>query len=125
MISKEKPLAWIGSSKKDLMGLPESVRRFFGHALDYAQRGAQHPAAKILQGYGGAGVLEILEDYFGNTYRAIYTVRFQEAVFVLHCFQKKSKRGISTPKADLEIIHARLKIAAIRAEELRDEQTSH
>ncbi|MHB1281880.1 MAG: type II toxin-antitoxin system RelE/ParE family toxin [Acidithiobacillus sp.] len=121
MGSQEKPLAWVGSSKKDLMALPESVRRFFGHALDYAQRGAQHPATKIMQGFGSAGVLEIVEDYVSNTYRAVYTVKFPEAVCVLHCFQKKSKSGIATPKVDMEIIHARLKAAAILVKELRDE----
>jgi phage-related protein len=119
MAESEKPLAWIGSSKKDLMALPINVRKFFGHALDFAQHGDQHEAAKVLKGFGGAGVLEVVENNTGGTYRAVYTVRFKEAVFILHCFQKKSKSGIATPKHDIEIIRARLKIAEARAQELR------
>lgn len=118
----ERPLLWLGSSKKDLLDLPVPVRRFFGHALDLAQRGEQHMGAKVLKGFGGAGVLEVVEDDAGGTYRAVYTVRFREAVFVLHVFQKKSKRGIATPQADMEIIRQRLKAAAIVAQELRDEE---
>lgn len=117
----EKPLIWLGSSKKDLLALPVAVRKFFGHALDIAQHGARHEAAKVLKGFGGAGVLEIIEDDTGGTYRAVYTVQFAEAVFVLHAFQKKSKRGIETPKTEMEIIRQRLKIAAIVAQELRNE----
>lgn len=117
----EKPLIWIGSSKKDLVSLPLEVRKFFGHTLDFAQNGSQHNAAKVLKGFGGAGVLEIVEDYIGGTYRAVYTVKFSEAVFVLHCFQKKSKSGISTPKEDMEIINARLKVAEAINKELRNE----
>jgi len=121
MVGKEeKPLIWIGGSKKDLLALPTDVRKFFGHALDFAQHGEQHDAAKPLRGFGGAGVLEIVEDNMGNAYRAIYTVKFKEAVFVLHCFQKKSKRGIATPKEDMDIIRARLKVAAALAKELRN-----
>ncbi len=81
--------------------------------------GDKHDAAKVLKGFGGAGVLEVVEDDVGGTYRAVYTVKFAEAVFVLHCFQKKSKRGIATPKEDMDIIHARLKIAEAFAKELR------
>lgn len=113
----EKPLAWIGSSKKDLMALPLPVQKFFGHALDFAQRGDQHAAAKVLKGFDGAGVLEVVEDDSGGTYRAVYTVKFAQAVFVLHCFQKKSKTGIATPKEDIAIIRARLKIAEVMAKE--------
>jgi phage-related protein len=113
-----KPLFWVGSSKKDLMALPMPVRKFFGHALDFAQRGDQHDAAKPLKGFGGAGVVEIVEDDAGGTYRAVYTVRFAEAVFVLHCFQKKSKTGIATPKPDMDLVRARLKVAGLIAEEL-------
>ena len=119
----EKPLFWIGSSKRDLMALPVGVRKFFGHALNFAQEGEQHAAAKVLNGFGGAGVLELVEDDAGGTYRAVYTVKFQEAVFVLHCFQKKSKRGISTPQKEMEIIHARLKVAEAIAKEIRDGKT--
>ena len=114
----ERPLAWIGSSKKDLMALPMSVRKFFGHALDFAQRGDQHVAAKVLKGFRGAGVLEVVEDDSGGTYRAVYTVKFEQAVFVLHCFQKKSKTGVAAPKADVAIIRDRLKIAEQIAKEL-------
>lgn len=116
-----KPLVWIGSSKKDLMGLPMSVRKFVGHALDLAQRGERHEAAKVLSGFGSAGILEIIEDDSGSTYRTVYTVRFPEAVFVLHAFQKKSTRGIATPKPDMDIIRRRLKVAATMAQELKNE----
>ena len=116
----EKPLYWIGSSKRDLLELPVPIRKFFGHALHFAQLGEQHEAAKPLKGFGGAGVLEVVEDDSGGTYRAVYTVKFAEAVFVLHCFQKKSKSGIATPKKDLDMIHARLKVAEAVAKEIRD-----
>jgi phage-related protein len=123
MVEKEKPLEWIGSSYKDLMALPTKVRRFFGYALSLAQAGDQHDAAKALKGFGGAGVLEVVEDAAGRTYRAVYTVKVEEAVFVLHCFQKKSKRGIATPKEELDIVRARLKVAEALAKELRNEKT--
>jgi phage-related protein len=102
------------------MGLPVGVRKFFGHALNFAQNGEQHDAAKVLKGFAGAGVLEVVEDDADGTYRAVYTVKFKQAVFVLHCFQKKSKSGIATPRKDMEIIHARLKVAEALAKELRD-----
>ena len=120
MAKKEKLLIWIGSSKKDLLALPIGARKFFGHALHFAQRGDQHIAAKVLKGFGGSGVLELIENDVGGTYRAVYTVKFAEAVFVLHCFQKKSKFGVATPKTDMEIIRARLKVAETLAKELRD-----
>lgn len=116
-----KPLLWLGSSKKDLLALPVDVRKFFGHALDAAQHGEQHEAAKVLKGFGSAGILEIVEDDAGGTYRTVYTVRFAQAIFVLHVFQKKSKRGIETPKPDMDIIRQRLKAAAIVAQELENE----
>ena len=122
MTVQEKPLVWVGSSKKDLMALPTHVRKFFGHALDFAQHGDRHDAAKVLKGFGGAGVLEVVEDDAGGTYRAVYTVKFEEAVFVLHCFQKKSKSGIATPKEDMAIIRARLKVAEAIAQEMRNGQ---
>lgn len=125
MAPTERPLEWIGSSYKDLMALPAAVRRFFGYALSLAQVGDQHDAAKVLTGFGSAGVLEVVEYDRSGTYRAVYTVKFEEAVFVLHCFQKKSKRGISTPKEDRAIIHARLKVAEALAKDLRHEKTSH
>jgi len=114
---EEKPLVWIGSSKKDLMALPADVRKFFGHALDFAQHGGRHDATKVLKGFGGAGVLEVVEDNVGGTYRAVYTVKLEAAVYVLHCFQKKSKSGIATPKEDIDIIRARLKLAEALAKE--------
>ena len=119
----EKPLEWIGSSHKNLIALPLGVRRAFGYALSLAQNGDQHDAAKVLKGFGGAGVLEVVEDDAGGTYRAVYTVKFKEAVFVLHCFQKKSTQGVATPKMDMDIVRARLKVAEARAKELRNENT--
>jgi phage-related protein len=125
MADKEKPLEWIASSYKDLMALPPAVRRRFGYALSLAQMGDQDDAAKALKGFGGAGVLEVVEDDAGGTYRAVYTVKFAEIVFVLHCFQKKSKSGIATPKPDMGIIRARLKVAETLAQELRNAKTNH
>ena len=125
MADTEKPLEWIGSSHRDLMALPTDVRRLFGFALSLAQAGDQHDAAKVLKGFGCAGVLEVVEDDAGGTYRAVYTVKFEKAVFVLHCFQKKSKRGIATPKKDMDIICARLKVADALAKELRNEKKGH
>lgn len=119
MSQDERPLEWIGSSYKDLMQLPADVRKFLGFALHFAQHGGQHPSAKVLKGFGGAGVLEVVENDAGGTYRAVYTVRFEEAVFVLHCFQKKSKSGIATPKEDMDVIRARLKVAEAVAKEMR------
>ncbi len=117
-----KPLEWIGSSKKDLKALPDEVMDVFGYALFLAQTGGKHDQAKPLRGFGSAGVLEVVEDFRGNAYRAVYTVRFEERVFVLHVFQKKSKTGIATPKSDMDLIRERLKVAARRAKELKDEQ---
>lgn len=93
------------------MALPEEVIDAFGYALHLAQTGKKHEQAKPLHGFGSAGVLEIVEDWRGNTYRAVYTVRFAAAVFVLHVFQKKAKRGIATPRQDMELIKERLKAA--------------
>ena len=117
---KERPLVWVGSSKKDLMALPTPVRKFFGHALHFAQVWERHDAAKVLKGFGSAGVLEVVEDNSDGTYRAVYSIRLEEAVFVLHCFQKKSKAGIETPKPDIDIIRLRLKAAEVLAKEMRD-----
>ena len=113
-----RPLYWVGSSKKDLLALPDEVVDVFGYALYLAQIGGKHEEAKPLKGFGSAGVLEIVEDWAGNSYRAVYTVRFVRAVFVLHVFQKKSKRGVSTPASDMELIRARLKAAEAAAREL-------
>lgn len=111
MAINEKPLQWVGSSHKDLLGMPVEVRRFFGFALSLAQAGDRHDAAKVLKGFGSAGVLEVVESDESGTYRAVYTVKFAQAVFVLHCFQKKSKQGAATPKADMDLVIARLKVA--------------
>lgn len=108
---KIRPLRWVSSSKKDLLALPGEVQDTLGYALYLAQIGKKHDQAKPLKGFGSAGVLEIVEDRRGNTYRAVYTVRFSTAVYVLHCFQKKSSKGIETPKPDLEKIRRRLKAA--------------
>lgn len=107
------------------MALPVPVRKFFGHTLHFAQKGERHGAAKMMKGFGGAGVLEVVEDDADGTYRAVYTVRFQEAVFVLHCFQKKSKSGISTPKRDIDIIRSRLKTAEAWAKEMRNAEAQN
>ena len=115
-------LEWIGSSKKDLMALPAGAVDVFGYALHLAQMGDKHPQAKPLQGFGSTGVLEVVEHWHGNAYRAVYTVRYAARVFVLHVFQKKSKSGIATPKPDVDLIKTRLKAAATRAKELEDEQ---
>lgn len=104
------------------MALPASARRLFGHALHFAQQGERHQSAKVLKGFGDAGVLEVIEDGAGTTYRAVYTVRFHEAVFVLHCFQKKSKRGIATPKKEMDTVQARLKLAETFAKDMRNGQ---
>lgn len=106
-----KPLKWIGSSKRDLDAMPEDVKDMFGHAIDLAQVGGKHQDAKTMSGFGLAGILEIVEDFRGNTFRAVYTVKFAWWVYVLHCFQKKSKSGIKTPKEDMHLINLRLKAA--------------
>jgi phage-related protein len=106
-----KELEWIGSSRKDMAALPRSVQRVFGYALHLAQLGERPPEAKPLKGFGGAGVLELIEDYKGDTYRAVYTVRFATKVYVLHVFQKKAKHGIATPKQEMDLIRDRLKRA--------------
>lgn len=106
----EKPLDWVGSSKKDFLAFPEPVISEMGNALGLAQFGGTHPGAKPWKGLG-PGVIEIVENYDGDTYRAVYTVRFKEAVYVLHAFQKKSPRGIKTAQTDVELIERRLKAA--------------
>ena len=105
-----KPLEWVGSSRKDMKAMPENVQDVFGFALYLAQLGEKHPDAKPLKGFSGAGVLEIIEDFSSDTYRAVYTVKFDDAVYVLHVFQKKSRRGIATPKEEIEKVKARLKM---------------
>ena len=108
-----KPVVWIGRSRTDLASFPEDVKDAIGYALYIAQRGGKHADAKPLRGFGSAGILEIIEDHAGDTYRAVYTVRLAGRIYVLHVFQKKSKAGIKTPKPEIELIRSRLK----RAEE--------
>jgi phage-related protein len=106
-----KPIKWVGSAKRDLDGMPEEVKDVFGHAIDLAQTGGKHPDTKVMTGFGSAGVLEVVENHQGDTFRAVYTVKFPGWVYVLHCFQKKSKSGIATPKPDLDLINTRMKAA--------------
>lgn len=110
--AKNKRLIWVGSSRKDLSSFPDEVKDVMGYALYQAQLGLKAVSAKPLRGFGGAGTLEIVEDYRTDTYRAVYTVKFSEFVYVLHAFQKKSKKGIATPKPDVDLIKKRLSIAA-------------
>src|SRR5262245_59568800 len=109
-----KPVRWVGSSLEAVREFPRPVRRSVGYALQFAQAGTKHPSAKPLKGFRGAGVLEVVEDHRGNTYRAVYTVRLSDVIYVLyvlHAFQKKSKSGIKTPRHELDLIHQRLRIA--------------
>jgi phage-related protein len=125
-----KPVFWVASSKEDLRTFPRAVRRTIGQALFDAQTGGKHPDAKPLKGFKGAGVLEVVEDDDGSTYRAVYTVKFGGVVYVLHAFQKKSKSGIKTPPQEIEKVKSRLKEAEedyaewIQQQEQKD-QDSH
>jgi phage-related protein len=119
-----KPVRWIGESKRDLSAFPTEVKLRVGGALWDAQVGLKSPAAKPLKGFSGAGVLEVVVDFDGNAFRTIYTVRFAEAVYVLHAFQKKSRRGIATPKSELRMVEARLARAKEDYDQwLRDRQS--
>ena len=109
-----KPVHWIASSKKDLLDFPSPVKQNVGHALFFVQQGETPDNAKSLTGIkggGGVSVMELVENQDGDTYRAVYTVKFKQAIYVLHCFQKKAKRGIKTDKQDLDLIRQRLKDA--------------
>ena len=106
-----KPVIWVGSTRKDLREFPEPVQDHVGYALYAAQRGSRHRDTKTLSGFSGAGVVEVVTDFRGDTFRAVYTVRFAGAVYVLHTFQKKSKTGRETPRRDLELIEQRLREA--------------
>ncbi len=108
---KIKSLIWIGSSRRDLKSFPAEVKDVMGYALYQAQVGLKAPSAKPLRGFGRASVLEVVEDYQTDTYRAVYTVKFAEWVYVIHAFQKKAKKGIATPKPDMDLIKRRLKVA--------------
>lgn len=111
MSASLKPVVWVGSSLEDLRDFPQEVQQVVGYALYLAQCGEKHPCAKPLKGFKGAGVLEVVEDFDGDTYRAVYTVKLAGVIYVLHAFEKKSKRGIATPKQDIELIETRLKRA--------------
>lgn len=112
--SRVREVFWLGDSRARVRSFPKEVQRGVGYALYFAQTGTKHPDAKPLRGFRGASVLEVVERFDGDTYRAVYTVRFENAVYVLHAFQKKSKRSISTPKQELDLIRARLKQAEAR-----------
>ncbi len=109
--TKPKALVWVGGSRRDMRAMPKEIRRSFGLTLYAVQTGETPPGAKVLRGFGGAGVLELIEDDAGGTYRAVYTVRFATAIYVLHVFQKKSKRGRETPQRDIDLVRERLKRA--------------
>ena len=111
----ERPLFWIGSSKDDLLAFPEAVKDDVGTALSVAQFGGKHPSSKPWKGLG-PGIFEIVEDHRGDTYRAVYTVKFEATVYVLHTFQKKSPSGIKTAKDDIELITQRLRMAKLHSE---------
>lgn len=104
---RDKEIIWMGDSLEQIKGFPEEVKDLIGHALRQAQRGMKHPAAKPLQGFKGAGVLEVVDNHEGDAYRAIYTVKIGDKVYVLHAFKKKSKKGISTPQKEIDLIKAR------------------
>ena len=117
MYSPPRSLLWVGSCREDLESFPEGVRLVMGYALYLAQVGSKHPDAKPLRGFGGAGVLEVVDDFDGDTYRAVYTVKLQGVVFALHAFQKRSSKGKRTPRQDLELVRRRFR----RAEEIHAE----
>jgi phage-related protein len=116
-----RPVRWMGSSRRDLRAFPKAVRRDIGQALYAAQRGEEYPSVKALKGFGGRSVLEIVAPYRTDTYRAVYTVRFHDAIYVLHAFQKKATGGIATSRQDLELIRQRL---AAAERDHRERQTS-
>ncbi|HEY6269015.1 MAG TPA: type II toxin-antitoxin system RelE/ParE family toxin [Candidatus Acidoferrum sp.] len=108
-----KPVVWIGSARADLRAFPEEVMDSIGFALYVAQQGGKHADAKPLRGFSGAGVLEVITDHRGDTFRAVYTVRLAGRVYVLHAFQKKSRAGVETPKAEINLIKSRLRRAEV------------
>jgi phage-related protein len=116
-MNRPRQLVWVSTAREDLKAFPRQVQRAVGFALFRAQQGSMPASAKPLKGFGGAGVLEIVDDFDGDAYRAVYTVQFAAAVYVLHAFQKKSTRGVATSRRDLALIRARLRLAqAIDAE---------
>ena len=113
-----KKVIWVGPSRRELRSFPDPVQDHVGYALYVAQRGGKHRDAKTLSGFGGAGVVEVVSDYRGDTFRAVYTVRFARHLFVLHAFQKKSKSGRDTPQRDMDLIRQRLREAEAIAKEI-------
>jgi phage-related protein len=114
---KPKPCLFVGSSRKDLKRFPAKVQNRLGYALYRVQEGDEPATAKALKGFGGRAVLELVDDFDSNTYRAVYTVRFAGVVYVLHSFQKKAKKGIATPLQDIELIRSRLRDAELHYRE--------
>jgi phage-related protein len=110
-MEQKRQIVYLGSSQKDASKLPSEVQELFSYALNVALKGGQHEDAKPLTGFHGRSVVEVVGDYRGDTFREVYTVRFEEVIYVLHIFQKKSKKGKATPKEDLELIKKRLKWA--------------
>lgn len=111
MDNLDKPVLWVGSSRSDLREFPREVRRVLGHNLRQAQQGRHPHRAKVLKGFKSAGVVELVASRLGSTYRVVYTVRFANAVYVLHAFEKKAKRGIKTPPQEIELVRQRLRMA--------------
>lgn len=118
----ERPLYWVGSSLEDIRAFPDAVIDVMGYALHLAQQGEKHPDAKPMKGFPGGSVLEITADYDSNTWRAVYTLKYKEVIYVLHAFQKKSTLGIKTPKQHLNMIHARLRRAQEHHEQTRQKK---
>ena len=121
-MEERRPLFWVGSARRDLQQFPEAVQDLMGQALLDAQYGGKHPDAKPLHGFGGAGVLEIVDDEDGNTYRTVYTVRLPSGVYVLHAFQKKSRHGVRTDRHDIELARERLRWAEVEDSARREEE---
>jgi phage-related protein len=121
MNSDKKPIIWMGSSQRDLIAMPDGVRKDFGGALHGIQEGRTPDTAKVLKGKA-KGALQLSEDYDGETYRTVYTIELEGVVYVLHCFQKKSKSGIATPQADIDLIERRLKDARMLHAKRKDER---
>ena len=125
MRASEKRLIWVGSSKKDYLELPDAVQDVFGYALHVVQSGGKPRTAKPLKGFKSGGILELVDDHARDTFRAVYTVRFATAVYVLHAFQKKAKKGIATPQADIDLIRQRLRDAEAIHRYYEQEEKSH
>lgn len=116
-ISNMLPILWVASSKRDFLAMPDDVLDDFGYGLYQTQKGKHPKIGKILRGFGGASVIELVKDCADGTFRLVYTVRFEDVVIVLHAFKKKSKKGIETPKQDVDLIHSRLKLAEVMYKE--------